>query len=230
MASFVRLRARGSGGATILSLPTNPAGEKSMLRSKWFGGVLVAVAAAAFTQAASAVPPTSAAPAVSQVTLTVSTAGTGMGWVTSDPAGISCGTICSAQFPVGTSVTLEGHPGAGSTWAWHSAGGPACTAVGPPKSSGLAPLCNVLLSDNASVEWIFNLVPTPCYVPRLKGRTLRGAEQELAQDDCRPGKITLAFSRKVKKGRVISQSPPPHWQRAHGARVNLVLSKGRRQG
>jgi beta-lactam-binding protein with PASTA domain len=32
----------------------------------------------------------------------------------------------------------------------------------------------------------------------------------------------------VKKGRVISQSPPPHWRREHGAKINFVLSKGRR--
>ena len=91
----------------------------------------------------------------------------------------------------------------------------------------MAPICKILLSDNASVEWTFNLIPDPCYVPNVKGRTVRNAELMLVHDDCRPGMIRDAFSRKVKKGRVLSQSPPPHWQREHGAKVNLVVSKGR---
>jgi hypothetical protein len=32
-----------------------------------------------------------------QATLVVSVIGMGKGWVTSNPAGISCGTVCSAQ-------------------------------------------------------------------------------------------------------------------------------------
>ena len=40
------------------------------------------------------------------VTLTVSIAGDGGGWVTSYPAGIRCGSTCLAQFPDGTMVSL----------------------------------------------------------------------------------------------------------------------------
>jgi hypothetical protein len=40
---------------------------------------------------------------------------TGSGFVTSQPAGISCGPVCSALFPSGTSVTLSGSPVAPAT-------------------------------------------------------------------------------------------------------------------
>jgi hypothetical protein len=44
---------------------------------------------------------------------------TGTGFVTSQPGGISCGAVCSALFPAGTSVTLSGSPtgsASGVTW------------------------------------------------------------------------------------------------------------------
>jgi PASTA domain-containing protein len=41
------------------------------------------------------------------------------------------------------------------------------------------------------------------------------------------GAIRRSFSKKVKKGRVISQKPKPHTRLAHGAKVNLVVSKGK---
>jgi beta-lactam-binding protein with PASTA domain len=40
--------------------------------------------------------------------------------------------------------------------------------------------------------------------------------------------VRHAFSGKVKKGRVISQSPQAHARLKRGAKVNLVVSKGRR--
>lgn len=49
--------------------------------------------------------------------MTVNKAGSGAGTVTSDPAGINCGSTCSAQFPVATPVTLTAAPAAGSIFA-----------------------------------------------------------------------------------------------------------------
>ena len=48
--------------------------------------------------------------------LSVSKAGTGVGTVTSNPAGISCGGDCSEFYSVNTSVTLTASPGSGSTF------------------------------------------------------------------------------------------------------------------
>jgi hypothetical protein len=156
-----------------------------------------------------------------KVTLSVSNAGKGTGWVTSAPAGISCGTVCSGNFAVGTTVTLTAQPAVGSTFGGYSG---TCTPVAPPKLSG-GPSCKVTLNGDTSVQATFNVTPEPCFVPNLKGRLLANAKQKLLQDACRPGKITRAFSSKVKKGRVLSQNPGAGWQRLHGA-VNLIVSKG----
>jgi YVTN family beta-propeller protein len=55
--------------------------------------------------------------------LTVVRGGTGIGAVTSNPAGINCGTSCLAQFPFGTNVALTATPAGGSFFAgWSGAG------------------------------------------------------------------------------------------------------------
>ena len=58
-----------------------------------------------------------------QFTLTVVKAGTGSGTVTSSPAGITCGSTCSAPFASGTSVTLTATADGGSTFAALTGGG-----------------------------------------------------------------------------------------------------------
>ncbi len=61
-------------------------------------------------------------------TLTVKRAGTGSGSVASTPAGVECGTTCSAEFPSGAKVSLAATAAEGSTFAgWQGA----CTGTGP---------------------------------------------------------------------------------------------------
>lgn len=60
-------------------------------------------------------------------TLTVSKSGTGTGMVASSPAGISCGSTCSANFDSGVVVNLTATPDSGSTFAGWSG---ACTGTG----------------------------------------------------------------------------------------------------
>jgi hypothetical protein len=69
--------------------------------------------------------------------MTVTRAGSGSGTVTSDPAGINCGSLCNTQFPVGTSVTLSATPAAGSVFAsWAGAcTGAALTCTFTPASN-----------------------------------------------------------------------------------------------
>ena len=56
------------------------------------------------------------------VNVTVGTSGDGSGSVTSTPAGVSCGTTCTASFPSGQQLTLTASPAAGSQIAaWSSA-------------------------------------------------------------------------------------------------------------
>jgi hypothetical protein len=59
--------------------------------------------------------------------LTVAKAGTGGGKVVSAPAGVYCGSVCSANYVAGTVVTLAATPAAGSTFAGWSG---ACSGTG----------------------------------------------------------------------------------------------------
>jgi Fe-S cluster biogenesis protein NfuA len=79
-------------------------------------------------------------------TLTVSKAGTGTGSVSSSPAGIDCGSTCSADFDQGTVVTLTAAAGANSTFVGWSG---ACTGTGS---------CTVTMDAAKSVTATFNLV------------------------------------------------------------------------
>src|SRR4029079_17879268 len=62
----------------------------------------------------------------SSFALAVTRAGTGTGTVTSSPAGINCGSTCTANFASGASVTLSASAASGSTFAGWSG---ACTGT-----------------------------------------------------------------------------------------------------
>jgi beta-lactam-binding protein with PASTA domain len=66
-----------------------------------------------------------------------------------------------------------------------------------------------------------------CLVPTVKGKTLDAAKSALSSAHCKAGTVTKKFS-KVKKGHVISQAPKPGTSLAAGAKVNLVISKGKK--
>jgi hypothetical protein len=86
-------------------------------------------------------------------TLSVSVIGSPGGKVASSPAGIDCGSTCTANFNNGTEVTLIATPAT----AWGLAGwGGACGGIGN---------CSVTLNANASVSaaftTLFSTVETP---------------------------------------------------------------------
>jgi serine/threonine-protein kinase len=64
-------------------------------------------------------------------------------------------------------------------------------------------------------------------VPKVKGKTLSAAKRSIKSHACSVGKIKRATSMTVKKGHVISQKPRPGRRLKHGAKVNLVVSKGK---
>ena len=80
--------------------------------------------------------------------LTLSRTGTGSGTVTSNPAGLQCGSTCSNAFPTGSKVTLTATPDAGSVFAGWSGGG--CSGIGA---------CIVSLDTDASVTAKFDPAP-----------------------------------------------------------------------
>ena len=83
--------------------------------------------------------------------LSVSKAGTGAGTVYSTPAGITCGSACSASFTSGTVVTLVADVASGSTFAGWSG---ACSGTGP---------CTVTMSQARSVSATFDTTTGTTY-------------------------------------------------------------------
>ena len=62
------------------------------------------------------------------VIVSVAKSGTGSGTVQSSPAGITCGAVCSHEFPPSTTVTLSSHAARGSVFTGWSGGG--CSGTG----------------------------------------------------------------------------------------------------
>jgi len=81
--------------------------------------------------------------------LSVSKTGTGAGTVTSSPAGINCGSTCSAEYDIGTEVALTGTSGA-NTEAVKWSG---CTSI------DLENHCLVSMTANKTVTATFDLRP-----------------------------------------------------------------------
>lgn len=84
--------------------------------------------------------------ALKQYTLTVTKGGNGAGTVTSNPAGISCGSTCTANYDSGTSITLVPTASTGSTFVGWSGGG--CSGTGT---------CTVTMTTAKSVTATFTL-------------------------------------------------------------------------
>lgn len=68
-----------------------------------------------------------------------------------------------------------------------------------------------------------------CKVPNVKGMTVAAATRELTASDCLKGRVTLTYSKKVKKGRVIKQSQRPGKTLEFRSKVNLTVSKGKKK-
>jgi Ca2+-binding RTX toxin-like protein len=67
-----------------------------------------------------------------------------------------------------------------------------------------------------------------CVVPNVKGKTLARARRLLASRRCVLGRVTKAYSQKVRKGRVISQRPSVGRRLPRGTKVHVKVSRGRR--
>ncbi len=80
--------------------------------------------------------------------LTISRSGTGVGAVTSSPAGINCGGTCIQAFPLSTVVTLTPASAVGSTFTGWSGGG--CSGTG---------VCTVTMNAATSVTATFARIP-----------------------------------------------------------------------
>lgn len=112
-------------------------GEQGYAHIKW-GISNVGLGASYVNQPYESSPPSNA------VSLKVSKGGTGSGTVTSSPTGINCGNTCTANFQIGTKVTLTAKASANSRFAgW----GGACSGTRS---------CSVTMSQARQVSATFN--------------------------------------------------------------------------
>lgn len=71
--------------------------------------------------------------------------------------------------------------------------------------------------------------PPACIVPNVRNKKLAAAKTSIKRAHCVVGKVTRKSSKRVKKGRVISQSPRAGATLPTAGKVNLVVSKGRKR-
>jgi len=91
---------------------------------------------------------------INPVNVAVSRTGNGLGTVTSNPNGISCGATCNADFPSGHQLSIVPHPAAGSEVVDVTVGGTSCWVA-------LFEACNLTPDHNLTVVVTFGLLATP---------------------------------------------------------------------
>ena len=132
-----------SGASVVLTAVADPGATFA----SWSGGGCSGTSTCTVTMSA-ATTVTATYNVAASFALTVTRPGTGTGTVTSTPAGIACGSTCSASYSSGASVSLAAAPTSGSVFTgW----GGACSGTGA---------CTVTMSAAASVSAMFDLAPT----------------------------------------------------------------------
>jgi hypothetical protein len=84
-------------------------------------------------------------------------------------------------------------------------------------------------AGDSTVSVFRNVTGLPgCTVPDLRRQTLAKARIALTHANCTLGTQRRAYSKKVKRGRVISQKPAAGTQLSNSAAVSVVISRGRK--
>ena len=72
--------------------------------------------------------------------------------------------------------------------------------------------------------------PRPrCVVPNVRGKSVAQARRMLRARRCALGRVTRAYSARVRTGKIIRQNRRPSARLPRGTRVNVVVSRGRRR-
>ena len=143
----------------------------------------------------------------------------GMGSVTWTDVSVTPGTwtyLCDAHPYIQGTFTVTG----GSTTSTSSTTTPSPPPP-PPTTAPTEPTTTAPTTTRAPAE--------PCVVPKLAGTTLPVVRRRLARTSCRLGRVGRAYSRTVRRGRVISQRPKAGRRVGYGTAVTVILSRGRRR-
>jgi hypothetical protein len=79
------------------------------------------------------------------------------------------------------------------------------------------------------VSRTFSIARVRCTVPKVVGKRVAPAKRTIARRHCRTGKVGYAYSRKRKKGIVLSQSRRPGRVLPARSKINLIVSRGRKR-
>jgi Divergent InlB B-repeat domain len=130
---------------TVLTLTATPAANQSF--TGWTGACTGSATTCTVTMAQARTVGASFAP-VAGTNFALSVAVSGNGSVVSNPAGINCGSSCSANFAAGTTVTLSATPAAGQVFSsWTGA------------CSGTQPSCTLQLTQVRAAQAVFAVAP-----------------------------------------------------------------------
>jgi subtilisin family serine protease len=77
--------------------------------------------------------------------------------------------------------------------------------------------------------FVITAVTPVCTVPRLRGQTLTRAKRSLVKRGCALGRLSKAYSRRVRRGRIVGQRPGPGLRLRRGAKIAVTVSRGRRR-
>jgi hypothetical protein len=127
----------------------------------------------------------------------------------------------------GNSVSVLANNGGGTFGAkldYRTGRRPLQVAIGDLNGDGKLDLATA----NANTVSVLLNTPGLCTVQNVKGQRLPAAKRTLARANCRVGKIRRAYSKRVKRGRVISQKPRFGAVLRGGGKVSLVVSRGRK--
>src|SRR6266511_4222973 len=125
-------------------------------------------------------------------------------------------------------VSVLANKGDGSFQArrdYRTGRGPTSVAIADLNGDGKPDLATANFNLAGTVSVLLN-TPGLCTVQDVWGKTLPAAKRTIVRANCRVGKIRRAYSR-LKKGCVISEKPKPGTVLPNGAKVNLVVSRGR---
>jgi PASTA domain len=128
------------------------------------------------------------------------------------------------------------HATASSRLAVSFAANGSCSVNGAKVHLKSAGTCTLTASQSGNANYnaakrvarVFKVLGPPCSVPSVVGKKPAAAKTSIKNKHCRTGKIGYAYSTKVAKGRVVSQSRRAGRVLAPGAKINIVVSRGRR--
>jgi PASTA domain-containing protein len=130
------------------------------------------------------------------------------------PAGTSLSII--ETVPAGHTVTAITFSGSGTLTASAPASGSATVTVGTASGSITFTTSGPKPASSAA----------GCTVPGLFGLTVTGAKARLRAHACTLGRIRRVYSKVIRAGYILGQSPKKGATLAHGAPVSVTVSRG----